>query len=194
MWMTLAISAVATAALGWWLGRTDRDRPWRWPVMAALVASTLWMVWALVSLAPSGTQLGMAPLPPKGSVEAAPSGFWHKLSRPGLTATRLCFLGLLASLVLAVWSPASTAGRLLRAVLASALLFFCGLWGLVLGVALWWDQGAQSSARRSEVVMTAMCFVLCCVALVRQGVPTTLPPGVPTGVRGRVRRQRAGRD
>jgi hypothetical protein len=169
------LSVVLTILLGWSMARLERDSLTRLPVMAALAMSTVWALWSLVSIAPTGSA---ASLHAAAAAGTDPLGFWGRLAQPGLTGTRISALLFVSSLVLALWPSAGVLGRVVRAAIVSALRFLCCLWGLGLAFVLFWSSGAEARAWNAEITLTALSFVLVCVAVVRQGISTgilTLP-------------------
>ena len=180
-------SALATVALGWSLYRMERDHPLRLFVMAALGGASLWLVWALVDMAPMRAQ------PEPAWVRApapgpAPQGFWARLGAPGLTAARISLLLAVTSVVLVAWPQGHWSGRVLRTVLAM-LVFGAGVLMLLgLGFSVMWSNGRDWPLWRVECGLLLLSLVLSAVAMVRLRVaekgpmvldarPVRRPPG-----------------
>jgi hypothetical protein len=178
----LVISAAVTAGLFWWLVRMERDSAWRLPAMAALGASSLWLVWGLVELAPLRAQpepawvrAPAAAQPDQGAVPGPASAQPPRLAIPGLPKVRISVLLLVIAVVLAAWPVGHWAKLVLRTVLS--VLVFCAGVLLLLGVgfAVMWSNGRDWPFLRADAVMLVLATLLSAVTTVRLRVADKAP-------------------
>lgn len=176
----VALSIFCTLALGVGLARMDRDSAWRLMVMAALAASTVWMMWALVEVSPQGMRGPPAPVPP----EADKNSWSEKIGRPGITPVRLALMGAILAVGLVFLPARHGAVRVAFAVMALILQALSLILGAIVAFAVFWAAGA-TAGWRYEIVLIVIMFVGAFIAMLRMGLylPALYAP-VPS-VRGR---------